>query len=152
MMTIAIAADHAGFRLKQAVLQYLADQGIPAHDFGVYAEERADYPDQALPVAEAVARGEHEFGILICGTGIGMSLSANKVPGIRAVVCSDTFSARLAREHNDCNILCFGERVVGVGLALDLVALFLGGKFLGERHADRVAKIMAIQERYSKGR
>lgn len=148
IVQIAIASDHAGFRLKEAIREYLADKGVSYHDFGVYAAQSADYPDQALLVAEAVRAGECKQGILVCGTGLGMAISANKVAGIRAVVCHDTFSARMAREHNDANVLALGERVVGLGLALEVVAAFLGAEFLGERHAKRVAKIMAIEEKY----
>ncbi len=147
-MSIAIASDHAGFHLKEAVRAYLEEKGLTYQDYGVHDAEPADYPDQALLVAEAVAGGAHQLGILICGTGLGMAISANKVPGIRAAVCHDTFSARMAREHNDGNILAMGERVVGVGVALDVVAAFLGTSFLGERHARRVAKIAAIEEKY----
>ncbi|MCL6613565.1 MAG: ribose 5-phosphate isomerase B, partial [Firmicutes bacterium] len=107
-VSVAIASDHAGFHLKEEICAYLREHGIPFHDFGVHREEPADYPDQALLVAEAVARGEYRYGILVCGTGVGMAIAANKIPGIRAVVCSDTFSARMARAHNDCNVLCLG--------------------------------------------
>ena len=148
--SLAIASDHAGFRLKEEICAYLREREIPFHDFGIHREEPADYPDQALLVAEAVARGEYRYGILICGTGVGMAVAANKIPGIRAVVCSETFSARMARAHNDCNVLCLGGRVVGPGLALELVAAFLETEFLGERHAHRVGKIEAIQEKYSR--
>lgn len=147
-MSVAIASDHAGYRLKEAIRDYLKDKGIPFHDFGVHSTGPVDYPDQALLVAESVAGGEYELGILVCGTGVGMAIAANKVPGILAAACSDTFSARMAREHNNCNVLAVGERVIGVGVALDVVAAFLGARFLGERHAERVAKIIAIQERY----
>ena len=147
-MSVAIASDHAGLRLKEAIVAFLVEKGLPHQDFGVHTTERVDYPDQAMLVAEAVSRGRHRFGILVCGTGLGMAITANKVAGIRAVVCHDTFSARMAREHNDSNVLAVGERVVGVGLALDVVAAFLGADFLGERHAERVAKIMAIEAKY----
>ena len=144
---IAIASDHAGFRLKEAIRDYLKDKGIAFQDLGVHAPEPVDYPDQALLAAEAVAKGQYQLGILVCGTGIGMSIAANKMPGIRAAVCHDTFSARTAREHNDSNILTMGERIIGPGLALDVVAAFLGANFLGGCHADRVAKIMAIERK-----
>ncbi|MGE5599872.1 MAG: ribose 5-phosphate isomerase B [Bacteroidota bacterium] len=149
-MSVALASDHAGFHLKEAIRAYLAERGMPYRDFGVDRPEPVDYPDQALLVAEAVGRGEFRRGILICGTGLGMVIAANKVPGVRAVVCHDTFSARMARAHNDANVLAMGERVVGPGLALDVVAAFLDGRFLGERHAARVAKILAIEEKYGR--
>ncbi|MGQ9779464.1 MAG: ribose 5-phosphate isomerase B [Bacillota bacterium] len=147
-LSVAVASDHAGFYLKEEICAYLRDQGIPFRDFGVYGAEPADYPDQAVLVAEAVAKDEYRYGILVCGTGVGMAITANKVPGIRAVVCSDTFSARMARAHNDCNVLCLGGRVVGPGLAVELVAAFLATEFLGERHARRVEKITALEEKY----
>ena len=148
--TVAVASDHAGFALKEEICTYLKEQGIRFHDFGVANAAPVDYPDQALLVAEAVAGGEYRYGILVCGTGIGMAITANKVPGIRAVVCSDTFSARMARAHNDCNILCLGGRVVGPGLAVELVSTFLSTAFLGERHARRVEKITAVEEKYAR--
>lgn len=144
---IALASDHAGFHLKEAIRAYLQEKGFGVKDFGVHQPEPADYPDQAVQVAEAVAAGDYPRGILVCGTGIGMSISANKIRGIRAAVCSDTFSAHMARAHNDCNVLCLGERVVGQGLALELVEAFLSTEFCGDRHAARVAKIMALQDR-----
>jgi len=147
-MPFAIASDHAGFRLKEAIRDYLDKKGLSYHDFG--SEEPADYTDQALLVAEAVAKGQYQFGILVCGTGIGMAITANKVTGIRAAVCHDTFSARMAREHNDSNILTMGERIIGVGLALDVVEAFLGAEFLGGRHAMRVDKIVAVERKYSR--
>ena len=112
--------------------------------------ESCDYPDIALPVAEAVVAKEFDFGILICGTGIGIGIAANKVPGIRAALCSDTFSAHATREHNDANILILGERVVGKGLAIDIVSTFLNSKFEGDRHARRINKITEIEKKYSK--
>ncbi|MGE5528687.1 MAG: ribose 5-phosphate isomerase B [Patescibacteria group bacterium] len=148
-MTVALACDHAGFRLKEAVKKYMEETGVAVCDLGVHTPDPVDYPDQALLAAEAVAGGRCELGILICGTGLGMAITANKVPGIRAAVCHDTFSARMAREHNDCNVLAMGERVVGTGLALEVVAAFLGAKYLGERHARRVAKITALEERHT---
>ena len=139
---IAIASDHGGFAYKQIIMQHLTDRNIPFHDFGTYTEESCDYPDFAQPVAKAVAAGEYEKGILICGTGIGMSIAANKVKGIRAAVCGDSFSARATREHNDANILCMGERVISEAKALEITDIFLDTPFSGdERHSRRISKI-----------
>ncbi len=140
-MRIVIGADHGGFRAKGEIVRFLREQGTSVEDLGTHSEESCDYPDIAHKVARAVAAGDFELGILVCGTGIGMSISANKVPGIRAALCQDTFSARMAREHNDSNILCLGERVTGVGLMLDILAAYLGGEFEGGRHGRRVGKI-----------
>ena len=118
---IAIGSDHAGYALKCQVMDHLREQNIEFEDFGTYSTQSCDYPDYARKVAMAVASGKCEKGILVCGTGIGMSMAANKVDGIRAAVCSDTFSARATRMHNNANIICFGERVVGPGLANDIV-------------------------------
>ncbi|MBQ8474960.1 MAG: ribose 5-phosphate isomerase B, partial [Clostridia bacterium] len=134
---IAIACDHGGYELKLTVIDWLNSNGYEVVDFGCNSTASVDYPDYALPASKAVANGECEFGILICGTGIGMSLCANKVHGIRAACCSDTFSARMTRLHNNSNILCFGARVVGAGLALDLVETFLKSEFEGDRHIKR---------------
>lgn len=149
-MKIAIASDHGGFRLKGAILEYLEQKGFDYKDFGTYNESSCDYPDYALTVAEAVAAKEYDFGILICGTGIGIGIAANKVPGIRAALCHDTFSAHACREHNNANILTMGERVVGPGLALDIVDTFLKTEFEGERHLRRINKISEIEKKYYK--
>ena len=149
-MKIALGADHGGFELKEEIKKYLETSGYEVKDFGTYSTESCDYPDIALPVAEAVAAKEFEFGILICGTGIGIGISANKVPGIRAALCSDTFSAHATREHNNANILTMGQRVVGPGLAIDIVKTFLNSEFQGDRHIKRINKITAIEEKYSK--
>ena len=146
MKKIAIACDHGGYELKKDIIKHLEARGFEICDFGCDSTQSVDYPDYALPASLAVAKGECELGILICGTGIGMSLCANKVKGIRAACCSDTFSARMTRMHNDSNILCFGARVVGLGLATDMVDLFLDTPFEGERHNARIAKMMAIEE------
>jgi ribose 5-phosphate isomerase B len=147
-MKIAVASDHGGFRLKKQLCTYLTEQGCHFQDFGVYSgETAADYPDFALLVAEAVAGGDFDLGIITCGTGIGVSITANKVPGIRAAHCHDTFSARMAREHNDANVLTMGGRVIGPGLALDVVAAFLQAGFSGGRHTCRVEKIREIERR-----
>ena len=149
-MKVAIACDHAALELKNAVKKHLTDRGFEVVD-GINEPGSVDYPDYALPVAEAVAGGKADKGILICGTGIGMSICANKVKGIRCALCSDTFSARATREHNDANVLAFGERVVGGGLALDIVDAFLDTPFSNaERHVKRIDKITAIENKYFK--
>jgi ribose 5-phosphate isomerase B len=145
MKKIAIACDHGGYELKKDIIKHLTARGFEIVDFGCDSTQSVDYPDYALPASQAVANGECDLGILICGTGIGMSLCANKVKGIRAACCSDTFSARMTRMHNNSNILCFGARVVGLGLATDMVDLFLDTEFEGERHNQRIAKMMAIE-------
>ncbi|MBR2902178.1 MAG: ribose 5-phosphate isomerase B [Clostridia bacterium] len=143
---IAIGNDHAAVELKEFVVALLQDMGYEVKDFGCGAGEKCDYPDKAKEVAEAIVGGECEKGILICGTGVGMSIAANKVKGIRAAVCSDEFSARMCAAHNNANILCFGQRVVGMGTAENLVRAWLGTEFEGGRHQGRVDKIMAIEE------
>lgn len=146
MLRIAIASDHAGFQLKTEVLEHLQKQGYPIKDFGVYSGEKADYPDQAAVVARAVSTGEYDQGILICGTGIGISIAANKVKGIRAALCGDVYSAQMARQHNDSNVLALGARVIGTGHALAIVDAYLNASFLGERHQTRVDKITKLEE------
>lgn len=139
---IAIAADHGGFEYKKTIMEHLEDRGLEYKDFGTFTPDSCDYPDYARPVAEAVASGEAEKGILICGTGIGMSITANKVPGIRAAVCCDAFSANATREHNDANILCMGARVISEAKALELTDIFLDTPFSNdERHIRRISKI-----------
>ena len=145
-MTIAIGCDHGGLELKAEIVRHFEETGVAYHDFGIHENVAIDYPDIAVPVARAIQVGECELGILICGTGIGMSLAANKMKGIRAAACSETFSARLTRLHNNSNILCLGGRVIGAGLALDMVDLFLGGVFEGGRHQTRVDKVMALEK------
>ena len=148
---IAVACDHAALKLKNEVIKHLKENGYEVEDYGIHEEGAVDYPDYALLVAEAVASGKADKGILICGTGIGMSIAANKVKGIRCALCSDTFSAHATREHNDANILAFGERVVGPGLAMDIVDTFLKTEFSGaERHEKRIRKISAIEDKYFK--
>lgn len=149
-MKIAIGSDHGGFQLKKTICRFLEEEGIAYQDFGTYSPESCDYPDIAFAVAEAVARGEFDQGILICGTGIGMAIAANKVPGIRAALCHDTYSARMSREHNDANVLTLGERVVGPGLAVEIVKTWLSSSFAGERHSRRVEKIKARERGGSK--
>ena len=144
-MRIAIGSDHRGFALKEALKELLAELGHDWVDFGCQTEEPVDYPDIARPLAEAVATGEYERGILICGSGVGMSIAANKVKGIRAALCENSFTARLARRHNDANVLCLGSWCIGQGLAEDIVRLFLSEDFEGGRHARRLEKIRAIE-------
>lgn len=142
---IAIGADHAGYALKEEIIKELTSEGYDLQDFGTFAGEPVDYPDVGCEVANAIAEGEFEKGILICGTGIGITIAANKVKGIRAAVCSEAYSAKMARAHNNANIIGFGARVVGLGLALDIVKTFLETEFeAGSRHEMRVNKINAI--------
>lgn len=139
---IAIGSDHGGFELKQEIIKHLTKKGIDFEDFGCFSEASCDYTDYGKAVAEAVAAGKYEKGILICGTGIGISITANKIKGIRCALCSDCFSAEATREHNDANILALGGRVVGVGLALKIVDTFLNTPFSNEeRHIRRISKI-----------
>lgn len=147
MKKIALGADHGGFALKEAVKKHLDELGIAYEDFGTYGEESVDYPDMAVPPCEAVVNGECDKALLFCGTGVGISIAANKVKGIRACCCSDTFSAKYTRLHNDANVLCMGGRVVGTGLACELVDIFLNTEFEGGRHAKRIAKIAEIENR-----
>lgn len=143
---MAVAGDHGGFVLKREVLRFLKERGIKYTDYGCFSEESVDYPDYALQVAEKVASGEYDKGILCCGTGIGMSIAANKVHGIRAALCHDTFSARASREHNDANILAMGQRVIGPGLAVEIVRVWLESGFEGGRHARRLEKIKSFEK------
>lgn len=147
-MKIAIGSDHAGFRLKEEVAVMLGEMGHEPVNLGTFSEDSVDYPDFASKVAEAVQTGGAEIGVLVCGTGQGMAMVANKVPGVRAAVVSDTFSAHLTREHNDANVLCIGARVVGSGLARDIVQAFVGASFQGGRHGRRVQKIADIEAKY----
>jgi len=143
---IAIASDHGGYKLKETIKKFLEQKGYEYKDFGTDSEKSCDYADFAKAVSLSVKNGECEKGILICGTGIGMSLAANKVKGIRAALCGDYFSAKYTRLHNDSNIICLGERVTGEGLALELVEVFLSTGFEGGRHAERIAKIAKMEE------
>ena len=138
---IALGCDHGGFALMREVIKCLDEQSIAYKDFGTYSEDSCDYPAIAEPVSRAVASGECNRGILICGTGIGMSIAANKISGIRAALCSDTFSAEMTRRHNDANILVLGARVTGPGLALYILDTFLKTPFDGGRHARRVGML-----------
>ncbi|WZY00156.1 ribose 5-phosphate isomerase B [Bacillus sp. FSL W7-1360] len=144
-MKVAIASDHGGKRLKDELLSLLDELHIAYEDFGCSCETSVDYPDYALPVAEKVAAGVFDRGILVCGTGIGMSIAANKVKGIRCALVHDTFSAKATRQHNDTNMLALGERVIGPGLARDIVKIWLEEAYEGGRHATRVGKITAYE-------
>ncbi len=147
-MPIVVGSDHAGFAMKQTVLEHLTAAGEQVIDVGTFSADPVDYPDYARAVAEAVLRGDAERGILICGSGVGASVAANKLPGVRAGLCHDTYSARQGVEHDDMNVLCLGARVIGPELALELVRAFLGASFSGEeRHRRRLAKIRQIEER-----
>ncbi|MBO5327674.1 MAG: ribose 5-phosphate isomerase B [Clostridia bacterium] len=149
-MKIAIACDHGGLNLKNVVKKYLTDNGYEYEDFGTNSTDSCDYPDYALPAAEAVANGTCEKGIIICSTGIGVSIVANKVPGVRCAHCHDAYCAEFTRLHNDSNVLAMGEKVVGVGYALQIVEKFLTTQFEGGRHQRRVDKITAIEKKYCK--
>lgn len=149
-MKIAVGSDHGGFLLKDEIMKLLKKKNIEFCDFGCFNAEPADYPDVGQAVGEAVSKGEYDKGIICCGTGIGISISANKVPGIRAALCGDCFSAKASREHNDANVLALGERVTGVELAKMIVDIWLSTEFQGGRHARRVEKIAKIEEKYNK--
>ena len=144
-MRIAIGSDHRGLVLKKAVIEYLSDRGDDCEDFGCHGTDSVDYPDYARAVARAVAEGDFQHGILICATGIGMSIAANKVPGAYAALCHDVFSARRSREHNNANVLCLGALVVGEGLALEIVEAHLAAEFEGGRHTQRFDKVKALE-------
>lgn len=135
---LVIGCDHGGFELKNAIIKHWESQGIDYIDVGCYSTDSVDYPVIAKELCKKITSGEAKLGVLVCGTGIGMSMAANKIHGIRAACCSDTFSARLTRNHNDANVLCIGGRVVGVGLGLDLVDNFINAEFEGGRHQRRV--------------
>lgn len=149
-MKIAIACDHGGLNLKNQIKKHLAESGYEVVDFGTDTYDSCDYPDHALPAAEAVASGECERGILVCSTGIGVSIVANKVPGVRCAHCHDTYCAEFTRLHNNSNVLALGEKVVGAGYALKIVDIFLKTEFEGGRHQRRVDKITAIEKKYGK--
>jgi ribose 5-phosphate isomerase B len=146
-MTIAIGCDHAGFELKKEVISVLQDLGIDTEDFGTDRPVSVDYPDFGEKVSEAVSSGKADKGILICGTGIGMSIVANKFPGIRASLCNDLFTARMSRLHNDANILVLGGRIVGPDLAAEIVKTWVATPFEGQRHCARLDKITKIEQR-----
>lgn len=143
---IALGSDHGGLALKQEVIRHLEKKGVPFHDFGTYTEESCDYPLYAEKVGKAVAAGEYEKGVLVCGTGIGISIAANKLRGVRAALCGDCFSAEFTRRHNDANVLALGGRVIGPGLACRIVDIFLETEFEGGRHSRRLEQIAALED------
>lgn len=145
-MKVAIAADHGGVNIKRELISLMEEMNIDCVDLGCDGTCSVDYPDYALPLAERVASGEFDRGILVCGTGIGMSIAANKVDGIRCALVHDTFSAKATREHNDTNIMAMGERVIGPGLAREIAQIWLTTEFEGGRHVARVEKIMAAEK------
>ena len=149
---IAVGSDHGGFFLKDEIKKFLDESGYQYKDLGTFSDDPVDYPDIALTVAEAVAGGECEKGIIICGTGIGVCIAANKVRGIRAALCCDCYSARMAAEHNDANIITLGGRVLGPGIAVDIIRTWLSSKFSGGKHRLRVDKISAIERKYCGGK
>lgn len=144
-MRVALGSDHGGYELKEVILKYLEAQGLKVQDFGTYSVDSVDYPMYGFAVGNAIIKGEADLGIVICGTGQGMAMAANKICGIRAAVCSETFSARMARAHNDANVLSLGARVIGAGLALDIVDIFLKTEFLGGRHELRLKLISDLE-------
>ena len=146
-MKIALGCDHGGLEHKNEIAKHLTENGFEVCDFGIYEQVSVDYPDIATKVCDSIVAGECELGILVCGTGIGMSIAANKVKGIRAAACSEHFSAKFTRLHNNSNVLCLGGRVIGVGTAIELVDLFVDTEFEGGRHQTRVDKIMAIEDK-----
>jgi len=149
-MRVAVGADHAGFPLKQEILDELRRLGHEVVDKGTFDTVPVDYPDYAEAVARAVASGEVERGVLLCGSGVGASVAANKVPGVRAAVCHDTYSARQGVEHDDMNVLALGARVIGPEVALEALRAFMGGRFSGEeRHVRRLNKVLAIEARFA---
>jgi len=141
MSKILIASDHGGYNLKSEIVKFIKQKGLEIEDYGCYSTESCDYPFYAKLVANEVAKSEDTKGILVCGTGIGMSIAANRINGIRASHCTDTFSARMTRMHNNSNILCLGERITGIGLALDIVNIWLNTEFEGGRHKKRIDMI-----------
>lgn len=145
-MRLAIASDHAGFALKTTLLEYLISRGYAVEDLGPQSATRCDYPDYAHAVCNAIQSGDADAGVLICGTGIGVSMTANKHVGIRAAVVSDPFSAKATKQHNNANVLCMGERVVGVGLAQEILDVWLSAEFEGGRHQMRIDKMMAYDQ------
>lgn len=145
-MKLLLGSDHGGIHLKEHIKKYLADKGYEITDVGTYSEDSCDYPDYAAKLCGELVKGTAEKGILICGTGIGISIAANKCKGIRAAVCNDVYSAKMSREHNNANVLCMGERIVGVGVAELIVDTWLNTEFAGGRHARRVDKIMALEK------
>jgi ribose 5-phosphate isomerase B len=151
MPAIALGADHAGFALKEVVRDWLEGQGHKVLDVGTHTADSVDYPDYASAVTDTLLTGAAERGILVCGTGIGMAMAANKVPGVRAASCVDTYMARMAREHNDANVLALGARIVGALEAIEIVRVWLETAFAGDRHARRLAKLAALEHKEHPG-
>ncbi|MEG2082414.1 MAG: ribose 5-phosphate isomerase B [Oscillospiraceae bacterium] len=145
---IVLAADHGGYELKEAVKKHLEDKGVSFIDVGTYSTQSVDYPDIAKLGCDKITKGECDKGLFFCGTGVGISIAANKIKGIRACCCSDCFSAKYTRLHNDANVLCMGGRVVGAGIACEIADLFLNTEFEGGRHAVRVGKITALEDNF----
>jgi ribose 5-phosphate isomerase B len=150
--TIALGADHAGYELKEALKGWLINHGLQVLDLGTHSTQSVDYPDYAALVGESVADHKVECGLLVCGTGIGMAMAANKVPGVRAALCGDLYTARLSREHNDANVLVLGGRLLGADMAADILQAWLETDFAGGRHARRVEKIADIERRHPERR
>ncbi len=146
MIVVALGADHAGFPLKEDLKTWLIARGYDVVDLGTQSAESVDYPDFAVGVGSAITAGKADRGVLVCGTGIGMAMAANKVPGVRAAACSDAYTARMSREHNDANILALGARITSREAAIEIVEIWLGAEFVGGRHARRVEKIVALDD------
>ena len=146
-MKLLIGSDHGGYRLKEHIKKYLTEKGYEMADVGTGSEDSCDYPDFAQKLCNGITKGTAEKGILICGTGIGISIAANKCAGIRAALCNEVYGAQMSRQHNDANVLCMGARVIGVGTAEMIVDTWLNTDFEGGRHQRRVAKIMALEEK-----
>jgi ribose 5-phosphate isomerase B len=145
---IALGADHAGWQLKEEIKAWLLERNVELLDFGTHSPDSVDYPDYAAQVGEAVAAGKAARGVLVCGTGIGMAMAANKVPGVRAAFCPDLFTARMSREHNDANVLALGGRLTSGEVALEIVEMWLRAEFQGGRHARRVGKLTELEQRH----
>lgn len=150
-MRIAIASDHAGYALKEELKRFVQELGHEVRDFGTDGPEPVDYPDFVVPAAEAVARGECDLGIVLGGSGNGEAMAANKVPGVRCAVCWESYTARMARQHNDANVLSLGARVIGPELAREIVRTWLEARYEGGRHDRRLAKLRAVEEKYGRG-
>ena len=145
MLSVALGADHAGWELKEALKSWLMEAGYQVLDFGTHSPDSVDYPDYAQQVGEAVAVGKVDRGVLVCGTGIGMTMAANKIPGVRAALCGDAFTSRMSREHNDANVLALGGRLTDADMGRDILKVWLETNFAGGRHARRVNKIMELE-------
>jgi len=145
MLSVALGADHAGWELKEALKSWLMEAGYQVLDFGTHSPDSVDYPDYAQQVGEAVAVGKVDRGVLVCGTGIGMSMAANRIPGVRAALCSDTFTSRMSREHNDANVFALAGRLTDADMGCAILQVWLESDFAGGRHARRVGKIMELE-------